>query len=130
VAKGSERVAPSHLDAGDASAGRSASVSGPAKPAESEPVNASGAIPSGVKPGWKPTPARGDGTIWQAEGGNLNENSMRIMNPGSDPRYPNGYVKFFNSHNQPLDINGKPGGRADTHFPRRPDGSYDLPNGW
>jgi hypothetical protein len=88
-------------------------------------------MPPGVKPGWPSRPAdRGSGTVYQKPNSPGDSNSVRIMEPGSDPRYPNGYVKFTNEHNQPINLDGKPGPRAETHIPRNPDGSYPIPEGW
>jgi hypothetical protein len=49
-----------------------------------------------------------------------------------DAQNPNGYVRFYNEHGQPVTVEGKPGGRTDpaTHIPIRPDGTYDVPRGW
>lgn len=89
------------------------------------------ALPSGVKPGWTSRTANnGKGTTYQKPGSPGDSNSVRIMEPGADPRYPNGYVKFTNEHNQPITLDGKPGSRAQTHIPRNPDGSYPIPTGW
>lgn len=88
-------------------------------------------LPPGVKPGWSSRPAdRGSGTVYQKPNSPGDSNSIRIMEPGTDPRYPNGYVKFTNEHNQPINLDGKPGPRAETHIPRNPDGSYPIPEGW
>ncbi|QZT57907.1 hypothetical protein [Mycolicibacterium austroafricanum] len=87
--------------------------------------------PPGVPAGWAARPAdNGMGTVYQQPRSVGNSNSMRIMEPGADPRYPNGYVKFTNEHNQPINLDGKPGTRADTHIPRNPDGTYPIPKGW
>lgn len=81
--------------------------------------------------GWVARPAdNGIGTMYQQPGSVGNSNSIRIMEPGADPRYPNRYVKFTNEHNQPITLDGRPGPRAETHIPRNPDGSYPLPKGW
>jgi hypothetical protein len=87
--------------------------------------------PSGVPPGWVARPAdNGTGTVYQQPGALGNSNSIRIMEPGADARYPNGYVRFTNEHNQPINLDGKPGTRAETHIPRNPDGSFPIPKGW
>lgn len=83
----------------------------------------------GVKAGWPSRVADdGKGTVWQAPGSTGNANMLRVMEPTE--RYPNGYVRFYNEHGQPIGLNGKPGPRPDTHIPRNPDGSYELPEGW
>jgi hypothetical protein len=87
--------------------------------------------PSGVPPGWVARPAdNGMGTVYQQPGAVGNSNSIRIMEPGANPQYPNGYVRFTNEHNQPINLDGKPGTRAETHIPRNPDGSFPIPKGW
>jgi hypothetical protein len=87
--------------------------------------------PAGVRAGWASRPANnGNGTVYQKPGSTLDSDSVRIMEPGADPRYPNGYVRFTNSHNQPIRLDGRPGSHAETHIPRNPDGSYPIPEGW
>lgn len=97
--------------------------SGMATPLEQTP-------PPGVKQGWSSRPANnGKGTVWQRPGADGNADQVRIMDPGADPRYPNGYVRFYNNYGQPVGLDGKPGSRADTHIPRNPDGTYPPPEG-
>ena len=87
--------------------------------------------PPGVPPGWVGRPAEnGMGTVYQQPGAVGNSNSVRIMEPSADSRYPYGYVRFTNEHNQPIDLDGNPGTRAETHIPRNPDGSFPIPKGW
>ncbi|HKV18233.1 MAG TPA: hypothetical protein VJR50_04310, partial [Mycobacterium sp.] len=87
--------------------------------------------PVGAESDWVSRPANnGHGVVYQKPGSSLDSNSIRIMEPGTDPTYPNGYVKFTNSHNQPIGLDGRPGSRAHTHIPRNPDGSYPIPEGW
>jgi hypothetical protein len=87
--------------------------------------------PSGVPPGWVARPAdNGMGTVYQQPGAVGNSNSIRIMEPGANPQYPNGYVRFTNEHNQPINLDGKPDTRPETHIPRNPDGSFPIPKGW
>jgi hypothetical protein len=51
-------------------------------------------------------------------------NSIRIMGPTD--RYPNGYVRVYNSEGNPVDQYGIPSGpRADTHIPE--DGPAPFP---
>ncbi len=40
------------------------------------------------------------------------------------------YVRIFNGHGQPIDLDGKPSGNPQTHIPIKPDGSFPLPKGW
>ncbi|WP_101948021.1 PPE domain-containing protein [Mycobacterium sp. 3519A] len=96
------------------------------------PLAAGSALPPpGVPPGWIARPAdNGMGTVYQQPGAVGNSNSIRIMEPGADPRSPYGYVRFTNEHNQPINLDGKPGTRAETHIPRNPDGSFPIPRGW
>jgi len=70
------------------------------------------------------------GTVYQQPGAVGNSNSVRIMEPGTESRYPYGYVRFTNEHNQPINLDGKHGTRAETNIPRNPDGSFPIPKGW
>ena len=47
-----------------------------------------------------------------------------------DPDHPYGYVRFYNKHGQPIDLDSKPTGDEFTHIPIRPDGTYPIPKGW
>lgn len=85
--------------------------------------------PPGAPDDWSSrTTDNGKGTVYQKPGAIGNADQLRIMDP--TPRYPNGYVRFYNKHEQPLDLNGKPGSKPSTHIPRREDGSYPTPEGW
>ncbi|GAB0105910.1 hypothetical protein JMUB6875_48920 [Nocardia sp. JMUB6875] len=89
------------------------------------------ARPEGVPDGWVPRTAdNGKGVVWQRPGAPGDADSVRIMDP--TPRYPDGYVRFYNSegNGQPLDLNGKPGPKPDTHIPLDPGGNYPIPKGW
>jgi hypothetical protein len=57
------------------------------------------------------------GGVWQRPGALGDADSIRIMEPGADSRYPNGYIRYYNRFGQPLDIYGKPGDQASTHIP-------------
>lgn len=115
-AAGDDRVEPLQVNSSSESAGSSAADSSP---------------PAGAQDGWASRPSNnGKGTVWQKPGSSGDANSVRVMEPGADPRYPNGYVKFTNEHNQPVKLDGKPGSRAETHIPRNADGSYPTPKGW
>lgn len=77
----------------------------------------------------------GKGSVWQdpasanaPAGSPQNANMLRECDP--DPRYPHGYVRFYNEHGQPIGLDGKPGSQAHTHIPKNPDGSYPVPEGW
>ena len=63
----------------------------------------------------KPTDTPGEGIILQPGGAEGNDGAIRIMNPGVDDRYPDGYIRIYNDSGQPLDENGKPGSPEDTH---------------
>ncbi len=100
-------------------------------------------LPNSTRPptagsNWKGRVAdNGRGEVWQApekmnaaHGEPENADAVRIMDPKED--YPLGYVRFYNSHGQPLRLDGHTGtaNGLDTHFPIRPDGTYDIPIGW
>lgn len=115
-AAGDDHVEPVKPNSSSESAGSSAADSSP---------------PAGAQDGWSSRPSNnGKGTVWQKPGSSGDSNSVRVMEPGADPRYPNGYVKFTNENNQPVKLDGKPGSRAETHIPRNADGSYPAPEGW
>lgn len=97
---------------------------------EGSPGGAELGRPDGVPDSYVSEPARGDGTVWREPGSSGDPNTVRIMRPGSDSRYPNGYRVYKNSSNQPLDINGRPGPRSTTHIPVEADGSCAAPKGW
>lgn len=82
-----------------------------------------------MRDGWPERVAdNGKGKAWQEPGSTGNANMIRVME--STGRYPNGYVRFYNDRGQSLDLNGKPGPPSETHIPRGPDGSYELPKRW
>ncbi|MFC9967073.1 hypothetical protein [Nocardia ignorata] len=93
-----------------------------------KPWNALHKRPDNVPEGWVSKQARGDGVIWQKPGSVGDADTIRVMAPTD--RYPNGYVKFTNSHGQPLKLDGKPGSKAETHFDLNADGTFTLPKGW
>ncbi|MER7455768.1 polymorphic toxin-type HINT domain-containing protein [Micromonospora sp. NPDC126480] len=85
--------------------------------------------PAGTGDNWVARTAdNGKGQVWQAPGATGNADMVRVMNPTT--MYPNGYVRFYNGHGQPIGLNGKPGSKAETHIPMNSDGTYPLPNGW
>ena len=66
--------------------------------------------------------------VWQQPDTTGNTDMVRVMS--TSPRYPHGYVRYYNSHGQPIGINGKPGSRAETHMHINPDGTHQTPQGW
>lgn len=83
----------------------------------------------GVPGSWTEREAdNGKGTVYQDPNASGNANMLRKMDPTG--RYPNGYVRFYNEHGQPIGLDGKPGPRSKTHIPVNDDGTYDVPEGW
>ena len=82
----------------------------------------------GTESDWVKTPAeKNNGWVYEAPDGR----TERVMEPGASKRYPNGYVVFRSSKNQPLNLGGKPnGGVHDLHIVRNPNGSFPIPEGW
>ena len=54
------------------------------------------------------------GVIYQRPGAVGNADSIRIMGPTAS--YPRGYLRYYNRHGQPLDVNGRPGSPVATHI--------------
>lgn len=85
--------------------------------------------PPGVPGDWVARTAdNGKGVVWQKPGSVQNADSVRVMEPTA--RYPNGYVRFYNSGGHPVNLDGKPGPNSETHIAINPDGTYPLPKGW
>jgi RHS repeat-associated protein len=81
-----------------------------------------------IPEGWQSRTAdNGKGIVFQKPGSQGNADMIRIMDPGADPRYPNGYLRYYNQYGQPLDRSGRPGDAAATHIPF--DGS-SIPGLW
>ncbi|WP_416563933.1 hypothetical protein [Nocardia testacea] len=85
--------------------------------------------PPGVPGDWVARTAdNGKGVVWQKPGASGNADCVRVMEPTN--RYPNGYVRFYNSGGQPINLDGKPGPNSETHIAIESDGTYPLPKGW
>lgn len=96
---------------------------------EPQPSDIAPETPPGVKPGWTDRVAdNGKGTVFQEPGAPGNANMVRLMEPTS--QYPNGYVRFYNEHGQPVGLDGRPGPNSATHIPKGADGTYRVPEGW
>ncbi|MCO5313599.1 MAG: hypothetical protein M9952_11775 [Microthrixaceae bacterium] len=73
--------------------------------------------PVDIPKGWTPRVAdNGKGVVFQRPGATGNADMIRVMDPTS--QYPNGYIRIYNSHGQPVDLAGKPGPPSATHIPR------------
>ena len=77
------------------------------------------------------------GDVWQApgkvdpgKGKPQNMDMLRIEDP--DWRYEYGCVRFYNSHGQPLTIEGRTGRDTayETHIKIAKDGTFPVPKGW
>jgi hypothetical protein len=69
-----------------------------------------------IPKGWVGRAAdNGQGIVYQRPGASGNADMIRIMDPTS--RYPQGYVRYYNNREQPLDPSGRTGDRASTHIP-------------
>ena len=63
--------------------------------------------------------ANGNGIVYRQAGSTGDANTIRIMGPDAQGRYPNGYVRVYNSSGQPvIPSTGKPGTQAQTHTPQ------------
>ena len=73
--------------------------------------------PVDIPKGWTPRVAdNGKGVVFQRPGATGNADMIRVMDP--TPQYPNGYIRIYNGHGQPVDLAGKPGPPSATHIPR------------
>jgi RHS repeat-associated protein len=72
-----------------------------------------------IPPGYVAEPAaNGNGIVYRPAGSTGNANTIRIMGPDAQGRYPSGYVRIYNSSGQPLNSStGKPDTQANTHAP-------------
>ena len=73
--------------------------------------------PVDIPKGWTPRVTdNGKGMVFQRPGATGNADMIRVMDPTS--QHPNGYIRIYNSHGQPVDLAGKPGPPSATHIPR------------
>ena len=76
-----------------------------------------------VPAGWVGRVAdNGKGLVFQKPGSSGNNDLIRIMDPTA--AYPNGYARVHNEYGQPVDVNGKPKSRAETHIPAEYEGPW------
>jgi RHS repeat-associated protein len=62
--------------------------------------------------------ANGNGIVYRPAGSTGNANTIRVMGPDAQGRYPDGYVRIYNSSGQPVvPSTGKTGPQATTHSP-------------
>lgn len=79
-----------------------------------------------IPPGWLArTVDNGRGTVYQRPGAVGNADSIRIMQPTA--AYPAGYLRYYNKHGQPLDVQGRPGSLVTTDIPLHHPGPWP---GW
>ncbi len=83
---------------------------------DSRVSSAADKLPRSVPPGWSARIADdGQGVVFQRPGAVGNADMIRIMD--ATAKYPEGYIRIYNSYGQPVDVYGKPGPPADTHVP-------------
>lgn len=85
---------------------------------------------------WKGKVARDEhGEVWQdpnfvkvRKDQPENGRTLRVEDPSE--KNPNGAMRYYNDHGQPLRRDGKTGTNAETHHQIREDTTYDVPTGW
>jgi hypothetical protein len=76
-----------------------------------------------IPAGWPGRVAEnGKGLVFQKPGSTGNDDMIRIMDPTAT--HPNGYARVHNEYGQPVDVNGKPKSRAETHIPAEYEGPW------
>jgi hypothetical protein len=76
-----------------------------------------------IPAGWPGRVAdNGKGLVFQKPGSTGSNDMIRIMDPTAN--YPNGYARVHNEYGQPVDVNGKPRSRAETHIPAEYEGPW------
>ncbi|MGH9788251.1 MAG: hypothetical protein ACRD4U_06070, partial [Candidatus Acidiferrales bacterium] len=72
-----------------------------------------------IPPGQVAEPAaNANGIVYRNPGTTGNANTIRIMGPDAQGRYPSGYVRVYNERGQPINPStGRPDVRARTHTP-------------
>jgi RHS repeat-associated protein len=105
--------------AGGAGAARTMVNGVPQPAAEGEIVVGPNGAAVRIPAGYVAEPAaNGNGIVYRAAGSTGDANTIRIMGPDAQGRYPNGYVRIYNSSGQPvIPSTGKPGTQAQTHTP-------------
>lgn len=95
---------------------------GPKSPKKFPPTNPPQPPPP-IPPNYTSGPSRsGGGTVYQQPGSTGNANSVRVMPPGANPDYPNGYWIKYNDAGHPINpATGKQAAsRQDYHVPLPP----------
>jgi RHS repeat-associated protein len=110
------------------------SLAGALKPGSSADEARAAAEQDGfqIPEGYVARPSRsGDGWVFQPPDAKDDENEIRVMDSSADPKYPNGYVRMYNSDGVPVDLEGNPLGTAgvgqpETHLPLSADEGGDF----
>jgi hypothetical protein len=105
--------------AGGAGAARTMVNGVPQPTAEGEIVVGPNGTAVRIPSGYVAEPAaNGNGIVYRPAGTTGNANTIKVMGPDAQGRYPNGYVRIYNSSGQPVvPSTGKPGTQANTHTP-------------
>jgi RHS repeat-associated protein len=133
AARGSQAATDEELASAEATAAQAAEDAGatgtgtartmvngvPQPVAAGETVVGPGGTAVQIPAGYVAEPAaNGNGIVYRPAGSTGDANTIRVMGPDAQGRYPQGYVRIYNSSGQPVvPSTGKPGSQATTHSP-------------